>query len=162
MQTDNKETEIAEAATQVAVWLREGSLCLRDLVGLTDQEVQAVAQVAESLRRRGSLQDAVAVYSLLITYDPLGARHWQAMADLQRRLGQHAMAAACFEVLALLAGREAEATYRQALCLEQLGQTELARNLLDLALTLAEQESREPSWAPRARRTLDRERGRAA
>jgi tetratricopeptide (TPR) repeat protein len=162
MQTDSRQSEIAEAATQVAVWMREGSLRLRDLVGLTDQELQAVTQVAESLRRRGSLPDAVAVHGLLIIYEPLRARHWQAMADLQRRLGQPAMAAVCYEVLALLAGRDAEATYRQALCLEQLGQTELARNLLDLALTLAEQESSEPSWAPKARRTLEREKGRAA
>jgi tetratricopeptide (TPR) repeat protein len=130
------------------------ALTVRELIGLTDQELEAVAQVAETLQRRGSLRDAIAVYSQLITCEPLQPRYWLALADLQRRTGQHAIAVACYEMAATLAGRDPEATYRQALSLQQMGHTELAANLLDVALSLAEGQDVEPPWAAEARRAI--------
>jgi tetratricopeptide (TPR) repeat protein len=147
---DQTQLDPRHAATPAA-------LTVRELIGLTDQELDAVAQVAEALLRRGSLRDAIAVYGQLITCEPLQPRYWLAMADLERRTGQHAVAVACYEMVATLAGREPEATYRQALSLQQLGQSELAANLLDVALSLAEGQEREPAWAVEARRMIGEE-----
>jgi tetratricopeptide (TPR) repeat protein len=149
------ETDIRELAAEAAARLRAGTLSFRDVLGLTEAEMTAVAAVAESYRRKGDLKEAIAVYSLLITYDPLKASHWYAMAELQRRSGQHAVAVACYEAAALLGERDATATYRQALCLEQLGQPDLARDLLDIALSLAETSGADLAWTARARRGLE-------
>jgi len=113
--------------------LREGTLPLRHLAGLTDEEMRAIADVAEELRRSGELEEAASLYGLLIAYEPLQAEYWRAVAGLQQRLGQHALAVACFEVLALLADRDRGATRSEARSLTQLGQPELANALVQWA-----------------------------
>ncbi|MBK8481373.1 MAG: hypothetical protein IPL40_09400 [Proteobacteria bacterium] len=122
-----------ELGAFAAEGLRAGTLTLRQIAGLTDDELLAVSDVAEELRRSGELAEAAGLYGLLIAYDPLQAAHWRALAGLQQRLGQHALAVACFEVLALLSGRDSAATCSEARSLAQLGQAELGRDLLRLA-----------------------------
>jgi hypothetical protein len=112
--------ELAELAAWASRELRQGTLRWRDILGLTETELAAVEQVGERLRRRGQLSQAITIYGMLITHDPLKGSYWQSMAHLQRRCGQHAQAALCYEVLALLEGRKEEATHQQARCLEQL------------------------------------------
>lgn len=128
----------AELGAFAARAFGEGSLHLRHLVGLTDEELRAISDVAEDLRRSGELEQAASLYGLLVAYDPLQASHWRALAGLQQRLGQHALAVACFEVLALLAEREATATRSEARSLAQLGQPELASAMTRWAESLAE------------------------
>ncbi len=132
-------------ARRMASWLRDGSLRLRDVVGLTDAEMAALAALAESCRRRAELEEAIAVYALLLTHDPVNAAHWSAMADLQRRAGEQGVAVACYELAALLGGRELAASQREALCLEQLGHPELAEELRELAALSCERAERRPT-----------------
>jgi len=123
------ETDVRELAAVAARGLREGSLKLRDVLDLTDGEMDALAAIGDGFRRRGLLAEAVAIHSLIITCDPLSASSWRAMADLQRRSKEPAVATACYEVAATLGGRDAQISERQALCLEQMGQPQLARDL---------------------------------
>jgi hypothetical protein len=133
-------------AVEIARRFREGRLSFRDIVGLSNAEMQALTAVAESFRSSGELEDAITVYSLLLALDPLSARLWRAMADLQARTGAHAMAVACFEAVALLGGREVDITRRQAVCLEQLGQHGLAREIR--AIAAGEEREESVSGAP--------------
>jgi tetratricopeptide (TPR) repeat protein len=121
-----------EVARVAASALSQGTLKLRDVVGLTDAEMQAVAQTAAALHRSGRHAEARAALALLLLYDPMNAVVWRQMADLHQSLGDHAVAVACYEAAALLGGREAGASRREARSLEQLGQPRLATQIVEL------------------------------
>jgi len=118
-----------EVARVAASGVREGTLKLRDVVGLGDDELRALATAAAALQRSGRHADARAVYSLLLLHDPTSSGAWRAMADLHHGVGDHAVAVACYETAALLGGRDEVATRREARSLEQLGHPSLAAEL---------------------------------
>jgi hypothetical protein len=120
-------------AAALAGQLRGGKLKLCDVLGITERELAALEHVGESHRRGGRLGDAMAVYGLLAAQDPMRGRYWRALAELGSRTGQHAEAALSYEVLALLEGREPDTARREAECWAQLGQSELARKVTELA-----------------------------
>jgi len=129
--------QLDELAAMAAAGLRDGTLALRHVVGLTDGEMRAIAEVAAQLQDQGRTAEAAQVYGLLIAQDPLDADHWRPLAALQSRLGRHAEAVACYEVLALLADRRAEDTASEARSLRQLGQSPLADEMKRVSRTLA-------------------------
>jgi hypothetical protein len=122
--------DVEEAARMVADGLRSGELNLRQAVGLTDSEVQAVADLAEQLRRTGAYQQSISVLGLLLTYDPFVAKHWERLGDLHSRLGQHPASVACFEVVALLRDRDRALTTKEARSLRKMGHRDLAAQLV--------------------------------
>lgn len=75
-----------------------GELTLGQLVGLTGAEEAALARQVRRLAGRGRLREAVTLCGLLCSAAPLQARHWKALAGLQRRLGRPIEAGACDEV----------------------------------------------------------------
>jgi len=120
---------LTDLAARVAQDLRRGDLTMRQVVGLSDREMNAVADAADALRRRGDLANAARLWGLLIGFDPYVPRYWRALADLQRRLGRHAEAVLCYEVLALVQGRDSQSDLLEARCLEALGEADLAAHL---------------------------------
>ena len=119
------ERKRAAAADQ----LRQGMLSLREVLGLTPAEVEALGRVADGMRRRGSYAEAQSIYGALVAIEPLDAEHWGALAALQLSQGEHGLAVMCFEALALLEGRRPERTRLEAASLRQLGAPQLAREL---------------------------------
>lgn len=134
-----------------ATGLVEGTLALRHVVGLDDKEMDAIAHAADQLRQLGRVREAAQVYGLLVTQDPLQARYWRALADLQQELGNHPLALACYELLALLEDRTAEATRREARSLSALDEGALAAQMQAVADQLARSTSdlstRRRTWA---------------
>lgn len=121
-----------EVARVAASALSQGTLKLRDVVGLSDAEMRAVVEFAAALHRSGKHAEARAALALLLLYDPMNAAVWRQMADLHQGLGDHAVAVACYEAAALLGGREAGAARREARSLEQLGAPRLATQVVEL------------------------------
>jgi tetratricopeptide (TPR) repeat protein len=130
------------------------NLTFGDAIGLTAKEISAVESAGDSLRREGRLENALQLWGALLTCDPYAPRPWREVAQLQQRLGQHVEAVAAFEMLARVADREPEATYREALSCFALGQHELARQLLDHALELNDDHAN--TWVNHARQTLEK------
>lgn len=131
MKTTDK--AIRGLAAQVAADLRSGALTLGQVVGLTDEEKAAIAQLAAQHRRQGNLELAASVYGLLLTYDPYAAAQWESLADVQARLGRHPVAVSCYEIVALLRDPDRRLTEKEARCLRLMGQPELAADLLAAA-----------------------------
>lgn len=121
--------ESNDMARRVAKDLRRGDLTMRQVAGLSQQEMNAVAEAAEVLRRSGDLDGAAAVWGLLASYDPYVPRYWKALADLQRRRGRWAEAVACYEQLALVQDRTADDARAEAACLSALGEAELGQRI---------------------------------
>lgn len=127
--TQGETDQLLETARMVADDLRRGRVTLRQVVGLTEKEVQAVADLAEQLRRDGAYHRTVRVYGLLLTYDPYASEYWERLGDLHARFGQHPVAVACFEVVALLRDRDRALTAKEASCLRRMGHPNLAAEL---------------------------------
>jgi hypothetical protein len=99
-------SELRELMHEGRAAVAAGELTLRQLVGLTDAEEAALARHARRLAGRGRLHEAEALCGLLCSADPLQARHWQALARLQRRLGRPIEARACDEIARCLADEQ--------------------------------------------------------
>lgn len=131
-----KRWEARKLAALAAQGVADGTLALRHVVGLSDAEMSAIGAAAERLRKRGRLRESASVYGLLVAQDPLQARYWRSLADVQQQLGNHGMALTCYEVLALLEQRTADATRREAASLAAMGQKDLAGEIEAVALRL--------------------------
>jgi tetratricopeptide (TPR) repeat protein len=117
------------AAEHAATALRAGTLSFGQVLGLNQAELAALAGAAHAHRRQGRLAAAAAIHALLVACDPLRQSHWRALAGLQQRQGNHALAVACFEAAAALGPRDRELTDGEALSLRELGETGLADEL---------------------------------
>jgi tetratricopeptide (TPR) repeat protein len=122
-----------DVARVAAHGVREGTLTFQNVIGISDADMNSVAQHAESLRRRGRYADACSIYSLLLLYNPFDAKSWRRMADLRQRVGDHSVAVACYETAALLGGRHASSTECEVRSLEAIGQPQLGVELREIA-----------------------------
>ena len=126
---ERQTNEIGDLARRAADDLRRGDLTLAQVAGLSEQEMNAVAEAAEALRRGGDLDGAAAVWGMLLSYDPYVPRYWKALAELHRRRGRWVGAVGCYELLARVQDRTTEDTLAEAACLTELGETAAARRI---------------------------------
>ncbi|MCK5796518.1 MAG: hypothetical protein KAI47_05020 [Deltaproteobacteria bacterium] len=133
---------------------RYADLTLGDAIGLSTREMTALRQAADALRRDGKLEEALALWGAILTCDPYEARPWKEIAQLQQRLGQHTQAITAYEMLARVADREAEPSYREALSCVAMGDKKTARNLLEHAVMLCSTTAQ--PWVVHAQRTLEK------
>ena len=125
----NRNDSVTDLAGWLAQQVQQGRLTLGQVAGLTAEETAAVSDLARNLRRAGRLTEAAEVQGLLLVFDPYEARHWRAMAGIQRRLGNPGYAAICLEVVTFLDGPDEEISRRQVRCLRQIGAAELAEQV---------------------------------
>jgi cysteine sulfinate desulfinase/cysteine desulfurase-like protein len=123
-------SELEQLVSTVTQGLRSGTLTLKEVVGLTDAEMESVAELASRQRSRGKYKEAATIYGLLLTYAPLSATYWEQMADVQERIGHIPLAVACCEIVALIRERHESLIRREARCLRKMNQPELADALL--------------------------------
>lgn len=121
--------QIAHLGRRALQGLCEGSLTLRQVVGLTEQEMDAIAETAAELHRRGVIAQASSLYGLLAAHDPLRPGYWRGLAQTNAALGQDVTAVAALEVAAMLEDRRPVDVEQEASCLERIGQTSLAGEL---------------------------------
>lgn len=123
-------TNVAQQQAQtVAGWLTDGSLTLRQLMGLTDEEMHALAETADACRRRGQLNRALEIVSVLASIDPYRAHWWRNLALLHKSQGGYAEAVTCFEVAAICGKRDPQSVKQELACLEQLGELALVKEM---------------------------------
>lgn len=136
MTQHNASTSIADIVKIAADGLRDGTLTLKDVIGLTPVEINAVRKLAAQHERRGDPATALKLHSTLGACDPYNAAHWKAMGALHTKLNSPAGALVCYEALAAIRGRDAESARLQADCVEQLGFGEVAKQIRREAHTL--------------------------
>jgi hypothetical protein len=145
-------TEIAEIAHIAARGLRDGTLTLKDVFGLTAKEMRALGQASDSYRQSGDLRSALKIAAALAACDPYNEAQWERMAELHDRLASPPGALLCLQVLALLRGRDANLVQRERECIDRLGFGEAASRLQPVAraFALAEHKQRIPPRPLRA------------
>lgn|GEM_PF-6088741 len=113
----------------VVDWLREGSLTPRQLMGIDDKEMYALAETANTYRRKGQLNSALEIVSVLAKIDPYRATWWRMLASLHKSQGGYAEAVVCFEAAAICGQRNPESTRQEFACLKRLGETALQEEM---------------------------------
>ena len=136
MQAHREET--LNNASIAAEGILNGTLTFKQVLGVSDHEMQAIQHLAERHVEERKPRKALDLYILLATYDPICPDYWEAMGDVLRRIGSYGDALACYETVALLKGREVSVLRREAECVERLGQPSVAKQLRAYAKVVAQ------------------------
>jgi len=65
--------------------IRNGEVTIRELKGITDEEMEAAVMAGRSLMTAGQHQAAAEVLAGLALYDPFRPSVWRALEELSRR-----------------------------------------------------------------------------
>jgi tetratricopeptide (TPR) repeat protein len=115
-----------EQSSSVTRAVRNGEVLLKDLLGLTRAELDALAREAERCVVRGDFERAVRLLGLLVDVDPYEPENWRQLALLLQQQAHHEAAVLCFETAALLAPRQADDTAAERRSLDLMGRLDLA------------------------------------
>jgi len=121
--------EVRKAARFAAQGLRDGTLTVKDVMGLTIEEIAAIRALAARYQTKGELDAALRLYGMLASLDPYNAEHWQSMAEVHQLSQSYVGALLCYEVVALLRGRDPQCIRAQADCVQKLGRPEDATKI---------------------------------
>lgn len=122
-----------EAETRRTLALLErGEASLAQAVDLTGAEIARITHRAHGLRRAGRLDEAMALFGLLLTFDPFDAERWVVMGGLKQRTGEPLVALSCYRVASTLGAASAELESRQA-AIQSAVEHQLARAGINLA-----------------------------
>ncbi|MBN2498012.1 MAG: hypothetical protein JXR96_25695 [Deltaproteobacteria bacterium] len=72
-------------ANELVAMLQRGEITLRELKGITEEEMAAGVAAGREIMARGAHQAAAEVLSCLALYDPYRPDVWQALAELMQR-----------------------------------------------------------------------------
>jgi tetratricopeptide (TPR) repeat protein len=124
-------TDIRAYADRMLELLAKGDASLKQVVGLSDAEMNAVSRRAHAFRRAGQMDEAMALFGLLLTFDPFDGARWSLMAGLKQRTGDSLAALSCYQVALTLGHQDAELLSRQA-ALQKTLETQFARAKMPL------------------------------
>ena len=83
----NKPPSQAQAAAEIDAWMATlQQPVLRDLKGITDEEMEALYALAYHHYQAGHRQEALQRFKLLVTLDPLEQRFWLGLGGAAQRL----------------------------------------------------------------------------
>ena len=124
--------ELVEAALDVV----GGRAQLKDIKGLTDEEMEASYANGYSVFRAGNYHKAEDIFMFLCTMDNCEKKYWTALGAARFNMGNHYGALLAYSQAALL-DIEPALMIKVAQCRLALGDKELAEGCLDAAVELA-------------------------
>lgn len=106
------------------------TLTLRDLRGITDDEVEALYTSAFHYTQAGQLADALTLFKGLVALDHLEGRFWLGLGCVQQHLGDFEAAIRSYAFASLLDLHDPRPQFAAATCYLKLGQPALAESAL--------------------------------
>ncbi len=104
---------------------------LRELRGLSDEEMEAIYSMGVNFYKAGNYTDAEKVFRFLVTFDHLSSRYWTAMASIRQVKRQFAAALEAYKFASFLDLKNPKPMYYAAECYLALGQKAEALAALD-------------------------------
>lgn len=127
----NKPPSQAQAAAEIDAWMATlQQPVLRDLKGITDEEMEALYALAYHHYQAGHRQEALQRFKLLVTLDPLEQRFWLGLGGAAQRLGHFSEAIGSYATAALLNIHDPRPLLAAAECHLHLGQLHEAESAL--------------------------------
>ncbi|WP_423455477.1 SycD/LcrH family type III secretion system chaperone [Ottowia sp. VDI28] len=130
----------AEAMAQIGdmqEWLAAGG-AVADAVNVPQAQREALYQFGYGLYTQAKYAEAFKIFALLVVYEHLNERYLMALAGAAQMLGRYEDALQHYATAAMLLMDDPRPVVHGAECLLALGQTDLARDSLNMAIELAE------------------------
>lgn len=135
---DNNE-KMVYTAKDVAEMLEMGVTTVRDLKGITDDEMEAVYTIGYNFYSVGRYEDAEAVFKFLILFDHLSEKYWMGLGATHQALKKYKEALVAYQtIVGNLNIKNYKAAYFAAECFLALGEKENAANALETVLIYAD------------------------
>ncbi|WP_426441424.1 SycD/LcrH family type III secretion system chaperone [Bradyrhizobium genosp. P] len=141
---------------QLALDLMTGRAKLADVIGITDDELEALYVSGRRYYCCGQYEHAVTFFRFLCLHQHTDARYWFSLAAASQMFGDAENALHAYRVAALLNKQEPQIPLRAAECFIKLKQPAGAIGALADALALSAAKPGHSALAWRARRMLSR------
>ncbi|WP_198031295.1 SycD/LcrH family type III secretion system chaperone [Bradyrhizobium sp. th.b2] len=144
------------ATSHLALDLMAGRATLGDVVGITDEELEALYALGYRYYCCGKYERALSFFRFLCLHRHTDARYWLSLAATSQVLEDTEGAVQAYGLAALLNSEDPQIPLRAAECLVKLGRPAAAIVALGDVLTLSAGNTEFDVFAWRARRMLDR------
>ncbi len=129
-----------EEAVDVAMSIVKGERTLRDIKGLTDDEMEAAYSQGYSYFQSGAYAKAEDVFSFLVTFDPFQDKYWKALGACRYNVKDYVGAINAYIQAAAIDVSDPELVIKVAQCRLGMGEKDVAIGALEAAVELAEME----------------------
>lgn len=119
------EERIAEAAKKFA-----GGATMKEVRGITNDELEAVYSLAFGYYRTGKFEDAQKLFEFLVLFDHLNAKYWFALGAVQQARRDYAKAIASYGYSSFLDLENPKPQFHAAECYLALGDKENAASAI--------------------------------
>lgn len=112
-------------------------LSIRDIQGLTDEQMEAIYATAFTLYNGGRYEDAEKIFQCLCLFEHLGHRYWMGLGATRQMLKKYKEAIDAYSMAAVLDVRDPHAALQAAECHLAMGNIEAATSGLECAIQYA-------------------------
>lgn len=131
-----------------------GNTDLAAIVGMTEDELEAVYSLAHGFYTSGRYGDALDMFRFLCMHRHMDPRFWFGLGATNQMLGEHATAVTAYQTCAMLDLEDAQVPMRAAECFRAMGDAESARQALEAVVEVAKGKPAQAAYAKRAEAML--------
>lgn len=129
MSLKNPESITEEKILEALAQFGEGST-VRELRGISDEEMEAVYAMGVNFYTTGNYEDAEKVFKFLVMFDHMSSRYWTAMGSLRQVQRRFDQAVEAYKFASFLDLENPKPLYYAAECLVAMGEKEKALDAL--------------------------------
>ena len=126
-----------EEVVETAMAVVNGELQLKDVKGLTDEEMEAAYANGYNIFQAGNYRKAEVIFEFLVTFDNQTKKYWTALGACRFNMKNHFGAMAAYSTAALIDVEDPGLLMKIAQCRLALGEKEVAAGALEAALEVA-------------------------
>lgn len=110
---------------------------IREIQGLTEEQMEAIYATAFTLYNGGRYEDAEKIFHCLCIFDHLGHRYWMGLGATRQMLKKYKDAVDAYSMAAVLDVHDPQASLHAAECHLALGNVEAAKSALTCTIQYA-------------------------
>lgn len=123
-----------EGVGDVFVGLFTGTTAMRDIQGLSDDEIESMYALGFSQFQAGRFEEAEKIFAFVCTMEHRERKYWMALGAARFNRQQYETAVMAYSMAAIMAPGDPEPPLQAADSLMKLGDAERARSALELAI----------------------------
>ncbi len=154
MANDSVAQTMAKLVEQGAKKMYRGSVSLSDVVGLSDDELEAMYGVGYHLFNWGKYQPALDIFSVLTLYSPFRGHYWRAAGAVNQAMKRFKEAVLAYDMAITNNNQDAVSYTYRGESLLALGDTNAGVRDLKKAIEVGESFAAYANWVKRAKTLL--------
>lgn len=127
-----------DEAVETAMAVVKGEMELKDVKGITDEEMEAAYANGYNLFQAGNYEKAEGFFEFLATFDRLNKKYWMALGACRFNKKDHDGSLAAYSIAAMIDVEDPGLLLKIAQCRLAMGEKDTAVGVLEAAVELAE------------------------